>query len=179
MIKINLNLLLAACECCAKHDVRRYFEFVHIKHGAIHSSDGYIAFYCPVEAIDRDFDLAIPPNVIKALAKHIHKKERDTMVEIVVQDEFAKLVININHRQHVQAFVHDDVGRMPNIKLLIDELGETVDCMPSFDWQYVMTMQKIHQILSGMGHVLIKPTGKKTPAKIEFNKNAIGIIVPS
>lgn len=174
MYHIPLNLLLASCICASKSDFRRHLEYIKIQNGCIMSTDGHRAFRCEVDGLDKSLDLFIHPKYIKLLAQGVSRKHQCSDVIIHIKDN----VVFLEFDNRKVLFELDDVGKFPDLDRVLPTSG-FVDVMAHFHWRYLLDMQKMSKLLKG-GEIIVKPTGKNSPALIDFQSrfNAVGIVMP-
>lgn len=180
MHKIPLQVLLASCLCVAKKDSRQCLEFVKIQDGYVSSTDGHRLFLCDVDGLDKTLDVFIHPKHIKELCAGIKPKDRQGDVIIDVKNSGDDVIVVLTFGRHTLKFIGQDVGNYPNPKRIIPKDG-FVDKMTYFNWQYLIDMQKIAELLGAYKNPIIKPTAKNGAALIEFincDFNAVGVVMP-
>ena len=185
-INIPIRLLKAALICTAKQDVRWYLTGVAVKDGAVSSTDGHRMFTCEID-VPKDYEIIIPRDALTLFLKQVKKEHLDLHAQITqVKDEVYKLqVVNLKKGELLfveQLFKQID-SKFPDVKKVIPNPIERQECMPYYDWKYLVDFQKIAEILGGCnGYFGLIVTGKNTSSVIDLSltnfKNAIGVVMP-
>ena len=185
-INIPIRLLKAALICTAKQDVRWYLTGVAIKDGAVSSTDGHRMFTCEID-VPKDYEIIVPRDALTAFLKQVKKEHLDLHAQVIqVKDEVYKLqVVNLKKGEllFVEQLFKPIDGKFPDVKKVIPDPIKRQECMPYYDWKYLVDFQKIAEILGGSnGYFGLIVTGKNTSSVIDFSltkfDNAIGVVMP-
>ena len=185
-INIPIRLLKAALICTAKQDVRWYLTGVAIKDGAVSATDGHRMFTCEID-VPKDYEIIIPRDALTALLKQVKKEHLDLHAQVIqVKDEVYKLqVVNLKKGEllFVEQLFKPIDSKFPDVKKVIPDPIKRQECMPYYEWKYLVDFQKIAEILgSSNGHFGLIVTGKNTSSVIDFSltkfDNAIGVVMP-
>ena len=185
-INIPIRLLKAALICTAKQDVRWYLTGVAIKDGAVSSTDGHRMFTCEIDA-PKEYEIIIPRDALTAFLKQVKKEHLDLRAQVIqVKDEVYKLqVVNLKKGEllFVEQLFKPIDSKFPDVKKVIPDPIKRQECMPYYEWKYLVDFQKIAEILGGSnGYFGLIVTGKNTSSVIDFSltkfDNAIGVVMP-
>ena len=185
-INIPIRLLKAALICTAKQEARWYLTGVAIKDGAVSSTDGHRVFTCEID-VPKEYEIIIPRDALTAFLKQVKKEHLDLHAQVIqVKDEVYKLqVVNLKKGEllFVEQLFKPIDGKFPDVKKVIPDPIKRQECMPYYEWKYLVDFQKIAEILGGSnGHFGLIVTGKNTSSVIDFSltkfDNAIGVIMP-
>lgn len=181
--KIPLKALLACLLSVAKNDVRHYLCYIRVQDGCVASTDGHRAIMCEIDGLDKDFGIFINPNYIKDLHIGLKKAELNGDVEISTKSVDDETIVIMQYHNRTVKFVSENHGKFPDIRKVIPQDFNTVECMPLFNIYYLMDMQKVANIISNKKflNVDIFPTGKNEPMVIKFpasDLNITGVIMP-
>lgn len=179
--KIPLKALIASTFSVAKQDVRKHLCYIKIQNGYVASTDGHRAIIFDIDGLDKGLDIFTPPNLIKDLHAGLGKKEKDGDVELSVTTyQDGEQIITMNYKKRYVKFINDDVGIFPDAKKIIPSDDKIVDCMPSFNVNYIVDMQKVANLIS-RGDMQILPTGKNSPMIFKFpasDLKVVGAVMP-
>lgn len=178
--KIPLKVLMACMLSTPKQDVREYLTYVKVENGYVASTDGHRMLVCDIDGLDKELDIFISPTHIKDLYAGIRKKDRDDDVEISIKQCDDDKIVTMQYRNRFVRFVNPITGKFPNAKRVVPSDDEFVDCMPAFNAQYILDMQKVADLVS-RGDMDILPTGKETPMLIKFpasDLKIVGVVMP-
>lgn len=182
MNQIPMPVLLAAAECTSKFNVRSYLNFIRVENSKVIATDGVRLFICEVD-IDPELSLFILPSIIKELARGGYDKKGDVNVSIrelaggLLPDE---KVTCLEYYGDELLYLYDDLMKYPEVERSIPD-GDYVDCMPTFNWEYIAKFQKMCKLLGSDNAIVIKPFGIDKVARIDFgniNYNAKAYVMP-
>ncbi|MBE9597147.1 hypothetical protein [Moraxella sp. K2450] len=178
--KIPLKVLMACMLSTAKQDVREYLTYVKVQNGYVASTDGHRMLVCDIDGLDKELDIFIPPMHIKDLYIGLGKKDRNDDVEISIKEYDDDKIVTMQYRNRFVRFINPTFSKFPDVKKKIPSDDELVDCMPRFNAQFVLDMQKVADLI-GKSYMKILPTGKEIPMLIKFptsDLKIVGIIMP-
>ena len=151
-INIPIRLLKAALICTAKQDARWYLTGVAIKDGAVSSTDGHRMFTCEIDA-PKEHEIIIPRDALTAFLKQVKKEHLNLHAQLIqVKDEVYKLqVVNLKKGEllFVEQLFKPIDGKFPDVKKVIPDPIKRQECMPYYEWKYLVDFQKIAEILGG------------------------------
>lgn len=181
--KIPLKALMACTLSVAKNDVRHFLYYIKVQDGYVASTDGHRAIMCEIDGLDKDFNIFINPSHIKDLHIGLKKAELNGDVEISIKSVDDETIVIMQYHNRTVKFVGENHGKFPDVRKVIPQDLNTVECMPLFNIRYLMDMQKVADIISWRKilNVEICPTGKNKPIIIKFptsDLNITGVIMP-
>lgn len=173
-IKIPIQLLEAATISVAKNDIRTYLNGVAINRGHVVSTDGHRVFACKIDNLDKDFEVIIPTETVKAFIKKVPVKNRSGFCLLEWNSADKQGELSVSSLKIRELFIGID-GKFPDWRRIIPSKSQCAYSGPQiqFNWEYIVDSYKFFKILGGKDpqrYVRVFPNtlGAGQPARIEF-----------
>ena len=184
MIKINLNVLMAALIIAPKEDVRYYLNGINISVNRVTSTDGHRLFTYDItetfeEGNDNEFceefeSFIIPRDSIVQINKSLTVSERKSaVISITKNDSHYQLTCE----NSIVCF-HPIDGKYPDYKRVVPGKYETKP-HSTYNWTYMNDFSKISKLLGDkFGTASLIPNGDNSALVTLPDSNATCVIMP-